>query len=55
MRDETEFTAFHGFVGWRFERALLKSRMKDRLLRRNQAIQQAAQGEDWRALLESTS
>jgi hypothetical protein len=42
MRDEMEFTAPYGFMGWLRGRALLKSHMKDLRLRRNQAIKQAA-------------
>lgn len=55
MRDEMEFTAPYGIIGNLFENALLKSHMKDLLLRRNKAIKQAAEGENWRALVESKS
>ena len=55
MRDEVEFAAPYGPMGWLVERALLKAHMTDLLERRNQAIKQAAEGDDWRAHIKSKS
>jgi len=52
MRDEMEFLAPCGLLGWLVERTLLKSHMTDLLSRRNQAIKRAAEGDAWRAFLQ---
>ena len=52
MRDEIEFTAPYGVVGWLVERAALKSHMIDLLKRRNSAIKLAAESAEWQRYLQ---
>jgi ligand-binding SRPBCC domain-containing protein len=51
MRDEMEFAAPYGMIGWMVERAVLKSHMADLLESRNNTIKVTAEGEEWRRYL----
>ena len=51
MRDEMQFAAPYGMIGWLVERAVLKAHMTDLLERRNNTIKVTAEGEEWRRYL----